>query len=348
MVSRTTHLRNVMKIYGVLIIGCGHIGLEHLNEIYYRDNIKIVATVDTDIEAARVAARRAGCDKYSTDYRDFLKLDEVDIVIIATYTSSHLDILKDALSHKKHVLCEKPIAVTLAEGEEFIRVAKSSQNKVLIAHILRHNAAYNLMRKLILGGEIGEVKVIRMVQNHHTLKWERYQRLMEDCSPTVDCGVHYYDVAEWITGAQITEVAGFGIKMQGDAPRENYTMVNFKMDNGCIGYYEAGWGQTIRSANVKEFIGTEGRITLELRDRRVNDNEEGDLITVYKKKSNTYETLNVKGRYKNMYAQISTLIDMIENGGDGNPTLDEAFRSFKISVLAEESIKTGKVKPVKI
>ena len=331
-----------MKTYGVLLIGCGHIGLEHLNEIYYRDNIKIVATVDSNIEAARVAARRAGCDKYSTDYRDFLGLDEIEIVIIATYTSSHLEILKDCLNHGKHILCEKPIAVTLEDGEAFAKAVKESNKKVLIAHILRHNKAYNLIRELIKNGAIGEIKVIRMTQNHHTLKWERYKRLMDDCSPTVDCGVHYYDIAEWLTGAHITEISGFGIKMQDDSPRENYTMVNFKMDNGCIGYYEAGWGQTIRSANIKEFVGTDGRITLELRDRRLNDSEEGDLITVYKKATDTYETYNVKGVYKDMYAQISSLIDMIEKNVSGNPTIDEALRAFKISLSAEQSIKTGK------
>lgn len=331
-----------MKQYGVLLIGCGHIGIEHLMDIYFRDNINIVATVDTDLERARDAAHRAGVTKYGTDYKEFLKLDEVDIVIIATYTSSHLEILKDCLAHGKHVLCEKPLSTSLSDGEEFLKLVKSSKSKVLIAHILRHNDSYRKIKELIAEGTIGEIRLIRMTQNHHAMNWPRYVRLMEDCSPTVDCGVHYYDIAEWITGARITEVTGFGTKTQDDTPRKNYTMVNFKMSNGAIGYYEVGWGETIRSLINKEFIGTEGRITLEMRDRRSEDTEEGDRITVYRKDGALYQTLNINSVYKNMYGQISSLIDMIENNADGNPTIDEAWRAFYIALSAEQSIESGK------
>ena len=331
-----------MKRYGVLLIGCGHIGTEHLSDIYYRDNIQIVAVADTDEDKAREASRRAGGALYSVDYHDFLSMPEVDIVIIATYTSSHLTILKECIAAGKHVLCEKPIATNIEDGEEFVRAVKGAKTKVLVAHILRHNRSYMTIKKLIEDGAIGEVKLIRMTQNHHALAWERYKRLMEDCSPTVDCGVHYYDAAEWITGAKITEVTGFGTRIEEDSPRDNYTMVSFRMDSGCAGYYEAGWGQTLRSSNEKEFIGTEGRITLEMRDRRGHDNEEGDLITVYHKSGAVYETLNVRTVYKNMHAQIETLIDMIENDTEGKPSIDDVWRAFRIALRADESINTGK------
>lgn len=331
-----------MKKYGVMLIGCGHIGKEHLADIYWRDNIRIAAVVDTDPEKAKEASRRAGGVPFSTDYREFLTHPDIDIVIIATYTGSHLEILKDSIAMGKHVLCEKPIATNEEDGAEFVRLVKSAETKVLVAHVLRHNLSYITVKKLIDDGAIGDVKLIRMTQNHHALDWNRYKRLMDDCSPTVDCGVHYYDVAEWITGAHITEVMGFGAKIEEDSPRDNYTLVNFRMDNGCLGYYEAGWSMTLRSSNEKEFIGTEGRITLEMRDRRGHDTEEGDLITVYRKEGSVYETINVRAVYKNMYAQIETLIDMIENGKEGTPSIDDVWRAFRIAIRADESIKTNK------
>ena len=111
------------------------------------------------------------------------------------------------------------------------------------------------------------------------------------------------------------------------------------MDNGCSGYYEAGWSKTLRSSNEKEFIGTEGRITLEMRDRRSHDTEEGDLITVYRKSGEIYDTVNVRTVYKDMYAQIETLIDMIENNTEGTPSIDDVWRAFRIALLADASIK---------
>ena len=111
------------------------------------------------------------------------------------------------------------------------------------------------------------------------------------------------------------------------------------MDNGCKGFYEAGWGQTIRAANLKEFIGTRGRITLEMALYRSGDSEEGDLITIYHKDTEVYESVNVKTEYKNMYAQLNTLIDMIENDTEGNPTIDEAWRAFTVALAADEALQ---------
>lgn len=119
-------------------------------------------------------------------------------MIIATYADSHLPILRDCLAAGKHVLCEKPMTVAdPAAAEEFYRLVKASQSKVLIAHILRHNSTYNRVAGMIREGAIGDVRLIRMVQNHHIMNKARYGRLMEDCPPFVDCGVHYVDVIRW-------------------------------------------------------------------------------------------------------------------------------------------------------
>lgn len=330
-----------MKQYSLMLIGCGHIGTEHLQDIYYRDNVRIAAVVDFDEAVARNAARRYGAEAWGTDYRPFLEGDLVDIVIIATYVDTHLTILRDCLAAHKHVLCEKPIAPDYQTGKAFVDEVKQAKEKVLIAHILRHNNSYQKIKELLDCGVIGDVRLIRMSQNHHTMNWPRYRRLMEDCSPTVDCGVHYYDMAQWLTGAKITSVSGFSTKTQEDSPRDNYTMVNFTMDNGCKGFYEAGWGQTIRASNLKEFIGTRGRITLEMALYRSGDSEEGDLITLYHGDTQVYESINVKTEYKNMYAQLQTLIDMIENDTEGNPSIDEVWEAFSVALAAEWAFQKG-------
>ena len=327
------------KKYSVLLIGCGHIGMEHLLDIYYRDDIRVYAVADINENLARKAAMRCGAEKWGTDYREFLSDDNVDIAIIATYSSTHLNILKDCLAAGKHVLCEKPIALTEDEGREFVSVVKASNKKVLVAHILRHNLSYKKIRELVLNGEIGELRMIRMTQNHHIMDWPRYYKLMENCTPTLDCGVHYYDIAQWIAGSRITEVTGFGVKTQDNAPNENYTLVSFRMENGCAGYYEVGWGESIRATNVKEFIGTKGRVTLQMQMSREQDFEEGDLVSLYHSDTGVYETINVKATYKDMYSQLKTLIDMIENDTPGEPDIDDVWSAFIVSHAAERAVK---------
>ena len=78
------------------------------------------------------------------------------------------------------LLCEKPIAGSLEEGEAFVRAVKASKQKCLVAHILRHNDSYRKIKSLIDDGVIGRPVLIRMAQNHHTMNWERYKKLLAD------------------------------------------------------------------------------------------------------------------------------------------------------------------------
>lgn len=331
------------KVYGVMLIGCGHIGMQHLDDIYYRDNVRVIACVDFNPETARVCARRYGGGEaaYGTDYRPFLERDDIDIVIIATYAETHLPIMKDCVAAGKHVLCEKPIAPTVAEAEEFLRIAKASGSKVLIAHILRHNKTYQRAAEMIRSGMIGDIRLIRMVQNHHIMNKARYMRLLEDCPPIVDCGVHYVDVIRWFTGLEVEQISGMGAIVSRVVPENTYDygMIIMKLSNGASAYYEAGWTDTTASENLKEFVGTDGRIKIILAEYRSANKEEGDLIEYYDKRTDTYNTINIPSKYKDMYAQFSTLVDMIEHDTEGSPTLDDAMEAFRIVMKCDSIIR---------
>ena len=332
-----------MKKYGIMVIGCGHIGCQHLENIYYRENIQITAVVDSNEKNAELAARKYNALEYSTDYHKYLKDDRVDIVIIATYTSTHLQILRECVENGKHVLCEKPLAANLDDGREFAEIVKRAKTKVLVAHILRHNRSYIKICELIQSGVIGQLKAVRMVHNQHALEVNRYSKLLSDCSPVLDCGVHYIDVMQWFTGSKICEVSGIGTKIDEASPNYDYTLMTFRMENGCVGYYEAGWNVSIESQNVKEFIGTKGRISLTLQQMRASDREEGDLISLYDSENREYKTINNDSQYKDMYGQLCTLIDMIENDTEGNPTIESVFSAFKVACLAQKAIEEKKI-----
>lgn len=335
------------KVYGVVLIGCGHIGQEHIENIYYRENIKIVGVVDFVRERAELFSRKYSCGQpvlYDTDYKEMIKRDDVDIVIIATYVNTHLQILKDCLAAGKHILCEKPIASNVEEGEEFYNLVKTSKQKVLIAHILRHNDTYIKAAELIHSGVIGDIRLMRMVQNHHIMNRERYASLLNDCSPIVDCGVHYIDVVKWFSGCDIVSVNGMGSVVNKENVPEggfDYGLIAMRLSNGGMAYYEAGWTNSTASQNLKEFVGTKGRIRLILRDFREDHKEEGDLLELYNDETKEYSFININAQYKNMNKQIQTLIDMIENDTEGFPTIDDAFKAFCIALEADKRIREG-------
>lgn len=333
------------KIYNVVLIGCGHMGAAHLEDIYYRENINVVGVVDLVEEKAKLFCRKYGAKSYSKDYMDYLKNDEVDIVIVTTYPSSHLQILKDCIAHGKHVLCEKPITKTLEEGEEFVKLVKASKSKVLIGHILRHNDAYKKIAEMIQADAIGHPIVMRMIQNHHTMDWEKYLNLIKDTSPLIDCGVHYVDVMRWVTGAEVTQVSGICQRTEPDVPEDkyNYGLMTLKFSDGSVAYYEAGWSNTIAAANIKEFVGPKGRIILKHRKDRNAHQEEGDLIEYYRYPDKVYDIININCKRKPTWAQLCHLIDMIEKDVEAEPSIDDVFKAFYITNKADETIKNSTI-----
>lgn len=330
------------KIYGIALIGCGSMGAAHMDDIYFKENVSVKCVCDLNINAARSFSKLYNAERVETDFRKCVESDDVDIVIIATYPSTHLEIVKECLKNGKHVICEKPLTSTLDEAEEFVDLIKSHPDvKVLIGYILRHNKTYNRVAEMIRNGAIGRPFIIRMAQNHHTMNWGKYLRLIKETSPIIDCGVHYIDVMQWFSGAKITHVSGIGLKTEADVPdkKYNYGLITAKLSDGSIGYYEAGWGNTISSGNIKEFTGPRGRIRIIYEKDRAEHSEEGDLIEYYKYPEKTYELINLKCKRKPTGTQLDCLIDMIEHNMPANPTIDEVFESFKIAVEADKKIK---------
>lgn len=327
-------------MYNIVLIGCGHIGSVHLDDIYLNKNVNIYGVVDLDIEKAKYFKKKYNAQKCGTDCEEFIKDEKTDIVICATYARSHLEILKMCIKYKKHLLCEKPITTDLKTAKEFVALAKSSDIKVQIGLILRFNETYKKVADLIHSDKIGSPLVVRMTQNHHVLKWDKYKALLTDTSPIVDCGVHYIDILKWYTNAKVVSVNGISQTLDEETPQNtyNYGLIIVKMSDGTVAFYEAGWGGSIASENKKEFIGPKGRITVTERENRMDCKEEGDLITLYTK-DGEYKTINVDCKRRPTMEQLGHLIDMIENNVPPIPNLDSILEDMETVISADKIIK---------
>lgn len=328
-------------MHNVVLIGCGYIGEAHLKDIFMRDDICVYGVVDTVEERAKRFCRKYGAKSYDTDYMRYMKDDNTDIIICATYPSTHLQILKDCVKYSKHLLCEKPITANLEDGREFIAVAKNADIKVQIGYILRYNESYKRIGEMIQGGAIGSPVIFRISKNHHTVEWDKYLALIKETSPVIDCGVHYIDVCRWFTGAEVTDISGVSATTEADVPqgRYNYGMITFRMSDGSVAYYEVGWGKTILSDNTKEFVGPKGRIKLIERADRLCNKEEGDLIEYYNRESNEYKCINIDCKRRPTGAELDNLIRMIETDAPANPSLDDVLISFETAVRADNIIR---------
>ena len=328
-------------MYNIVLIGCGHMGSVHLDDIYMMENVCVYGVVDIDIERAKYFAKKYNAKSYASDYMQYMEDENTDIIICATYPKTHLEILKACVKYKKHLLCEKPITPDIETAKEFMDIVKKADIKVQIGYILRFNETYKTVADMIKGGAIGKPIIMRMTQNHHVMDWKKYGSLLENASPIVDCGVHYVDICHWFTGCKVTDVSGVATKLDSQVPENsyNYGMMTLTLSDGSIAYYEAGWGNTIAADNQKEFIGPLGRIKIVERHYRQSCQEEGDLIEYYKYPEREYKTINVNCKRRPTGDQLSHLIKMIEEDVPSIPLIEDVYSSFDTVVKADKMLR---------
>jgi predicted dehydrogenase len=167
--------------------------------------------------AARDAAAKLGWASWTTDWRDVLDRDDVQVVDICTPGDSHAEIAIAALEAGKHVLCEKPLANTVAEAEQMVAAADAARARgvhSMVGFNYRRTPALAYARQLIEGGALGTVRHIRaqylqdwIVDPEFPLVW-RLQKDKAGSGALGDIGAHIIDLSQFLTGQQLTEVAG--------------------------------------------------------------------------------------------------------------------------------------------
>ncbi len=170
-----------------------------------------------DADRTAAAAARLGWNHVETDWRDLVGRADVDLVDICTPGDSHAEIAIAALEAGKHVLCEKPLANSVAEAEEMTRAAERAATlgvRAMVGFTYRRVPAVALARQLVAEGRLGTLRHVRaqylqdwISDPEAPLSW-RLQKERAGSGSLGDIGAHIIDLAQHITGDAITEVSG--------------------------------------------------------------------------------------------------------------------------------------------
>jgi predicted dehydrogenase len=240
-----------MNAIRVAIVGCGRIS--DLHQIGYRgrEDAKIVAVCDTNKGHARDKAREWGVEKVYTDYAQVLNDKDVDVVELLTPHHLHCSMTVQAAEAGKHVSVQKPMALTAAEADQMIAAAKKANVLLRVYETFVYYAPAVRAKQMIEGGEIGEMRAIRMHVNSGTsdTSWKvpltawlwRFNEKQCGGGPLVfDHGYHLFSlgyylggpvekVYAWIDHTPVKEAGGI-VKI--DAP----AMIMFKYQSShCYG-----------------------------------------------------------------------------------------------------------------
>src|SRR5437764_3846441 len=146
-----------MRKIKTAVLGTGFMGRVHTEGIRRVGNVEVAAIAASSEEKARKFADELGVERSTGDYRTLLKDPEISAVHVCTPNALHFPMAKAALEAGKHVLCEKPLALSTAEGQEMVKLAKQKDLANCTFHNLRYYPQVQNMRAMRETGQLGEI-----------------------------------------------------------------------------------------------------------------------------------------------------------------------------------------------
>ncbi|MET4618983.1 putative dehydrogenase [Arthrobacter sp. 2762] len=208
----------------VAMIGYGFMGAAHSQGWRTSPRVfdlpadaEMAVIVGRDAAAVAKAASKWGWAESATDWREVIARDDIDVVDIVTPGDSHAEIAIAALDAGKHVLCEKPLANTVAEAEAMAAAAERATArgvKAMVGFTYRRVPAVTFLRQLIAEGVVGRIAHVRasyrqdwLVDPDMPLAW-RLQKEHAGSGALGDIGAHAIDLVEFVTGMDVEQVSG--------------------------------------------------------------------------------------------------------------------------------------------
>ena len=236
----------------------------------------------------QASAQKWGWTETSTNWREVIARDDIDVVDIVTPGDSHAEIAIAALDAGKHVLCEKPLANTVPEAAAMAAAASRAAERGVFAMLgftYRRMPAVTLARNLVAAGRLGEIRQVRVAYLQDWLRdanapmsW-RLQKELAGSGALGDLGAHAIDLAQFVSGQKLVSVSGLietivNSRPIADRPHERATVTvddvalfTGRFAGGALGTFEATRFSTGRKNSLRiEVAGSAGALSFDLED----------------------------------------------------------------------------------
>jgi predicted dehydrogenase len=345
------------------VIGTGFIGPAHIEALRRLGNIEIIALAECSAELAKSKAEAMGIEEYYGDYKQLIKKKDIQSIHICSPNYLHYKMAKESLEAGKHTICEKPLAISVAEAEELVELA----DKKGLVNVVNFNIRYYpLSRQIKTMVEKGDVGDILAVQGSYLQDWLFYQtdynwRLEPDQSgksrAIADIGSHWMDLIEYVTCLKVQELcadfatfhkirkkplkpvetyAGKVLKPEdyADMPidTEDYATVLFRFENDARGV------MTVNQVAA----GRKNRLYFELNGSKKSiawESEAPNQIWIGKRDGNNEIMMRDPSL---VYLETMSLIDYPGGHNEGFPdTFKQIFKEIYAYISGDQSTQAG-------
>ncbi len=330
-------------------VGASGMGLNHIRSIAHHPKMELVAICDKNPERLEIAKTEVDCPAYYTDWHDLINDPNVEAVVLCIPDRLHKEMTVEALKAGKQVLCEKPMALTIEECEQMREAEKKYGQRLMVGQICRYAPGFQLAKKLVDRGEIGELFYVESEYAHDYAKsrgadeW-RVDPLRE---PFLGGGCHAVDLLRWIAGDPYEVTAYSNHKCLTDWPINDCTISIMRFPNDVIGKVFVSIGckrdYTMRSC----FYGTKGTIICDNRSNHITVykaemQEKADIFGEHKQDFGVPIMLPVKLASHNTYGELGDFAESILNGKPVPTSAYDSERSVVVCLAAAQSAKEGR------
>jgi UDP-N-acetylglucosamine 3-dehydrogenase len=294
------------------VVGVGVMGSNHARVLADLRGVKLAGIADFDQRQRTSVADALGCPGY--DDVEALIGEGVDAVVIAAPTHSHRDLALTCIRHGVHILVEKPIASTVAEGRTIIAGARQAGVTLMVGHVERFNPAVEAIKAAIHGEDILSIAITRVGP---------FPPRMSNVGVVIDLAVHDIDLIRWFTDSEIVEVQPQ--LSNAVAEREDIALLQFRTASGVLAHINTNWLTPFKARNVT--VATRNKyLTGDLLTRQVTE-----CFGFQSDGSYSMRHLSV-GYAEPLRVELQAFVDAIRTGSQPPVTGEEGVASLEIAI----------------
>ena len=323
------------------LVGCGSFSAIHLAGLKSQKRAEVVALCDMDIEAAKKRNEEFELEaQLYTDVDEMLANTDIEAIIIATGDQAHREITVKALYAGKHVLCEKPMALTIEDCEAMIKAEAETGKKLMIGQICRLTPGFIEAKRLYDEGVIGELFYVESTYAHDYSSFTDKTSWRADPLRHIVIGgaCHAIDLLRWIAGNPTETTAYSTKKVLTELPTDDCVVSIFRFPNNVIGKMFTSSGCKRPYTMKTQLYGTKGTIVVDNTD---------NFITVHKDRLVSSDKI-LDGAYgkdqeNEVYVRYPINVDNHNVVGEHNAFIDAILEDKPVPTDGREGMATVKV-----
>jgi predicted dehydrogenase len=224
------------------LVGLGYWGPNYARVVTELRDGELAAACDTSADAVAFLDVRYPRVRTATDASELIASPDLDAIIVATPPSTHFALTEAALEAGKHVLCEKPLAMTVGECDELIALAERRERVLFVGHTFVYNPAVRQMRELIEAGEVGRVLYCHAARTG-------LGPIRDDVNALWDLAPHDLSILFYLIGREPVSVAAHGQAFLHDE-WEDVVFLHLRFDDGAIASAHVSWLDPYKTRRV--------------------------------------------------------------------------------------------------